>query len=410
MSIALATGDTITGVAGSATAITYTISGDEIAAGADAFKVLAQGQLPSSVGTLYTVPASTAAIVKTIHLANMTAGTVTARLNVKGTAAAHAILPPISILAGGFAVYADDGWRVYNDQGQLLSVGATGATGADGMSSAATPAIVHGTAAAIGAAATAIRSDATIVTFDVTAPTDVAAVAAVGSVALAAHRDHAHGGLGLPLALTGAIAATRYVGGTASVAPTTGTFAVGDFVITAIGHVYICTTAGAPGIWTDISGGVADILDLPTTETVTTKVLAPNGTGGVEFRTEAGGGQVGTINVVIDGGGSAIATGIKGDVLVDFACVVNAWTLLADQSGSIVIDIWKDTLGNFPPTDADSMCSGKEPTITTATNATDTSITDWTTDDIADGDILRFNVDSCTTITRVTLALKVTRV
>jgi len=132
MSLALATGDTITGVAGSATSITYTISGDEIAAGADAFKVLAQGQLPSTVGTLYTVPASTEAIVKTIHLANMTGGTVTARLNVKGTAAANAILPPISILAGGFAVYADDGWRVYNDQGQLLSVGATGATGQTG--------------------------------------------------------------------------------------------------------------------------------------------------------------------------------------------------------------------------------------------------------------------------------------
>ena len=309
MSLTLAATDTITGVAGSATSITYTITGDEIAAGADAFKVLAQGQLPSTVGTLYTVPASTEAIVKTIHLVNMTAGAVTARLNVKGTAAANAILPPISILAGGFAVYADDGWRVYNDQGQLLSVGATGDTGpagltwlgawsdatdyvvddavddagssyvcilghknyqppngtywevlaAAGMSSAATPAIVHGTAAAIGAAATAIRSDATIVTFDVTAPTDVAAAAAVGSVALAARRDHAHGGLGLPLALTGATAATRYVGATATGAPASGTFAVGDFVITQDGSVYICTGAGSPGTWAAVTGGGGNV-------------------------------------------------------------------------------------------------------------------------------------------------------
>jgi len=321
MSLALATGDTITGVAGSATAITYTISGDEIAAGADAFKVLAQGQLPSSVGTLYTVPASTEAIVKTIHLANMTGGTVTARLNVKGTAAANAILPPISILAGGFAVYAADGWHVYNDQGQLLSVGATGATGADGtagvsgltwlgawsdatdyivddavdsdgssyicildhtnhqppngtywevlaaagMSTAATPAIVHGTAAAIGAAATAIRSDATIVTFDVTAPPDVAAAGAVGSVAFAARRDHTHGGLGLPISLTGAVAATRYVGGTASIAPTTGTFAIGDFVITQAGSIYTCVGAGSPGTWTQVSGGAGGASDFART-------------------------------------------------------------------------------------------------------------------------------------------------
>jgi hypothetical protein len=122
-------------------------------------------------------------------------------------------------------------------------------------------------------------------------------------------------------------------------------------------------------------------------------------------------GSVGTINIVIDGGGSAITTGVKGDILVDFACTLNAWTLLADASGAIVVDIWKDTLANFPPTDADSMCSAKEPTIAASgTNATDTTITDWTTDDIAAGDILRFNVDSCTTITRVTLALKFTRV
>jgi hypothetical protein len=36
-------------------------------------------------------------------------------------------------------------------------------------------------------------------------------------------------------------------------------------------------------------GGVADILDLPTAETDTTLVLAPDGVGGVEFRAESGG-------------------------------------------------------------------------------------------------------------------------
>lgn len=60
---------------------------------------------------------------------------------------------------------------------------------------------------------------------------------------------------GLPLGLTGAVGATRYVGGTASVAPTTGTFAVGDFVITAAGGIFICTVAGTPGTWVAVSGG-----------------------------------------------------------------------------------------------------------------------------------------------------------
>lgn len=121
-------------------------------------------------------------------------------------------------------------------------------------------------------------------------------------------------------------------------------------------------------------------------------------------------GMLETINFIIDGGGSAITTGVKGDVKVDYAGTIQSWTILPDQSGSIVIDIWKDTYANFPPTDADSMPGGgKEPTLSATTKAQDTDITDWTTDDISAGDILRFNVDSITTCERVTISLKVTR-
>lgn len=58
----------------------------------------------------------------------------------------------------------------------------------------ATPAIVLGTAAAAGAASTVIRSDATIVAFDATAPSTQALgdSAATGSAAVAARRDHKH--------------------------------------------------------------------------------------------------------------------------------------------------------------------------------------------------------------------------
>jgi len=50
--------------------------------------------------------------------------------------------------------------------------------------------------------------------------------------------------------LTGAAAASRYVGATSSGAPTSGTFAVGDFIIDQTGKMWICTTAGSPGTWT----------------------------------------------------------------------------------------------------------------------------------------------------------------
>lgn len=57
---------------------------------------------------------------------------------------------------------------------------------------------------------------------------------------------------GLPLGLTGAVQATRYAGGTTSGAPTTGTFAVGDYVISQGGSVFVCTTAGSPGVFAHI--------------------------------------------------------------------------------------------------------------------------------------------------------------
>lgn len=111
---------------------------------------------------------------------------------------------------------------------------------------------------------------------------------------------------------------------------------------------------------------------------------------------------------VIDGGGSAITTGVKGDIAVDFGCTINQVTLLADQSGSIVVDIWKDTYANYPPTVADTITASAKPTISSTTKAKDSTLTGWTTT-ISAGDTLRFNVDSATTITRCIVILKVTR-
>jgi len=115
-----------------------------------------------------------------------------------------------------------------------------------------------------------------------------------------------------------------------------------------------------------------------------------------------------SITFIIDGGGSAITTGIKGDLEIPFACTIVRATMLADQSGSIVVDVWKDTYANYPPTDADSITASAPPTITTATKSQDSTLTGWTKA-ITTGSTLRFNVDSCATIERCTLALKVTK-
>ena len=93
---------------------------------------------------------------------------------------------------------------------------------------------------------------------------------------------------------------------------------------------------------------------------------------------------------------------------VDYACTITGWELLANTSGSVVIDIWKDTYANYPPVVGDSITGSAKPTISSAEKATSTTLTGWTTA-LAAGDILEVNVDSVTTITKVTLQLTVTR-
>lgn len=151
-----------------------------------------------------------------------------------------------------------------------------------------------------------------------------------------------------------------------------------------------------------------------------TGVTGPNGgptgpiglTGPTGTTGPTGPAQVANIEFVIDGGGAVIATGMQGYLRVDFDCVIQANTLLADQSGSIVVNIWKCSYTDFaPPTHpavGDKITASAPPTITSAEKSTDTSLVGWTTA-ITAGDILGFNVDSVTSLKRCTIALKALR-
>ena len=120
-----------------------------------------------------------------------------------------------------------------------------------------------------------------------------------------------------------------------------------------------------------------------------------------EFTREA------TLNFGFDGAGSAISTGIAyaGAIYVPSAFVPLEWIIVADQSGSIVVDLWADTYANWPPTNADTITGADEPTISAATKGTNTAISAWTTP-IAAGQIVIANVDSVTTIQEVSLIVR----
>lgn len=111
---------------------------------------------------------------------------------------------------------------------------------------------------------------------------------------------------------------------------------------------------------------------------------------------------------VFDGGGTALTTGAKQVYMtIPLNCNIVSWRILADVSGSIVFDIWKDTFANYPPTVADTITASAKPTLSAAISAESSTLTGWTTQ-ITTGDILEVNIDSVSTVTKVYLDLFVT--
>jgi hypothetical protein len=119
--ITLAAADTLAGGASVASQLTCTVFGMELNAGTEVYTVLDQRQLAASPATIYTVPGSTTAFIKTIMVNNNDTVVRTFRLFRGGTAAVNAITPTFTLLPGGCAIYEDGlGWRFFNSAGQVL--------------------------------------------------------------------------------------------------------------------------------------------------------------------------------------------------------------------------------------------------------------------------------------------------
>jgi phosphate/sulfate permease len=119
------------------------------------------------------------------------------------------------------------------------------------------------------------------------------------------------------------------------------------------------------------------------------------------------------IVAIVDGGGSAITAGMKGYLEVPFNCTLNQADMIADRTGSIVVDVWKCTYAQFDagathPVVGDKITASTPPTITTNVKSMDSSLASWVVA-LTTGDILAFNVDSAVAIQRVVLTLRYTR-
>lgn len=130
------------------------------------------------------------------------------------------------------------------------------------------------------------------------------------------------------------------------------------------------------------------------------KAITTNGGGG-------GGGGVftlTTIGVTVDGGGSTPTTGIKGYFTVPYAGTITGYTLSANVSGSAIFDVWK--VNAAIPTVANTITGSALPTLSSQQYLSSTTLTGWTTS-VAIGDVFGYNLNSISTISRITLQLNI---
>ena len=115
----------------------------------------------------------------------------------------------------------------------------------------------------------------------------------------------------------------------------------------------------------------------------------------------------GSFGITIDGSNSVITSGNKGYLTIPYGGIITGWQLISDQVGSCTIDVWKTTAGNIP-TVIDTIVGTEKPTLSTQQIASNLSLTTWSTSVLV-GDIICFNIDSASIITRVNLTIFITK-
>jgi hypothetical protein len=112
-----------------------------------------------------------------------------------------------------------------------------------------------------------------------------------------------------------------------------------------------------------------------------------------------------TLEVLIDGSGAAIETGEKGQVIMPFPGRLTRVRLLADQTGTAVVDIVRSAFVDAPGSGI-SITGATKPELDAEASYEDAVLVDWTRDLAAD-DVLGVIVEEATGIERLTLVLTV---
>lgn len=133
----------------------------------------------------------------------------------------------------------------------------------------------------------------------------------------------------------------------------------------------------------------------------------PNTTGTVALTSQI----PASFGISLDGGASAITTGIKGIIAYfPYSMTITGWYIAGTPSGSLVLDVWRLALGGGFPSVANTITGSEKPTLSTQQQNSDTSLTTWGAGlTITAGDCIVFNVDSCTDTTKANIVIIGTR-
>lgn len=145
----------------------------------------------------------------------------------------------------------------------------------------------------------------------------------------------------VPAGLTGSVAASRWVGATATGAPTTGAHNLGDWITTQDGHFFVCTVAGTPGTW--VNAGTAATPASSVTSETTYGIAAAVGTSANYARQDHTHGSPATpVTSAVAGTGIGVS-GATGAVTITNTGAVS----VAGRTGAVTLTAADVAAGSF---------------------------------------------------------------
>jgi hypothetical protein len=128
---------------------------------------------------------------------------------------------------------------------------------------------------------------------------------------------------------------------------------------------------------------------------------------------EGGSGEAAAVTLTkgavwIDPSGAAVATPVN-DVFVHVpkaGTIKRVTVLTIGGAGDCVIDVWKDSYANYPPTVADTITAAAKPAISSGVKYQSTTLTGWTVA-VSANDVIGFHLESTATFTMVAIFLDI---